>query len=187
MHEWKRHLASFPPPCCNCWWISGPPEQYKQSLLLPHKQKLFFLLFSHPVYVPHPFSKWSARPLSHSLYPVYESRLRTPVQHSFCLELANSSNNIPHSKFLPYYSISLWFKIVIHRAEFSTLLTQISLLKMWHFGRTSELLAQNTLKKKKKIPVSLINNFSYVIRVEHWRINMLMLPWLFYNCSFRWN
>ena len=39
-------------------------------------------------------------------------------------------------------------KIVIHRAEFSTLLTQITFLKMWHFGPTSELLAQNTLEKK---------------------------------------
>ena len=57
-------------------------------------------------------------------------------------------------------------KIVIHRAEFSTLLTQITFLKMWHFGPTSELLAQNTLEKK-KIPVSLINNLSYLTRVEH--------------------
>ena len=29
----------------------------------------------HLVYVPHPFSKWSTRPLSHSLYPGYESGL----------------------------------------------------------------------------------------------------------------
>ena len=65
-------LASFSPPCCNCWWISGPPEQYKWSPLLPHKEKVFFFLFSHPVHVPHPFSKWSSRPLSHSLYPGYE-------------------------------------------------------------------------------------------------------------------
>ena len=30
--------------------------------------------------MPHPISKWPARPLSHSLYPGYKSRLRTPVQ-----------------------------------------------------------------------------------------------------------
>jgi len=60
----------------------------------------------------------------------------------------------------------LGFKILIHQAEFSTLLAQITLLKMWHFGPTSELLVQNTLKKK-KIPVSLINNLYYVTRVEH--------------------
>ena len=68
-------------------------------------------------------------------------------------------------EFLPFYSVSLRFKIVIHRAEFSTLLTQITLLKMQHFGPTSELLALNTLKKK--CPISLINNLSYVTRVEH--------------------
>ena len=51
-------------------------------------------------------------------------------------------------EFLPQYSVSLGFKILIHRAEFSTLLTQITLLKMWHFGPTSELLVKNTLKKK---------------------------------------
>ena len=53
--------------------------------------------FPHPVYVPHPISKWPTRPLSHSLYPGYKSGLRTPVQHRFSLELTCCSNSISHS------------------------------------------------------------------------------------------
>ena len=41
----------------------------------------------HPVYVPHPISKWSTRPLPHSLYPGHTSVLRTPVECQFSLEL----------------------------------------------------------------------------------------------------
>ena len=54
--EKQDPLPSFPPPCCKYWWISGPPEQFKWSPLLPHKEKVFFLLFPRPVYVPHPFT-----------------------------------------------------------------------------------------------------------------------------------
>ena len=169
--------------------------------------------------MPHPFSKGSARPLSHSLYPGYESGLRTSVQHPFSLELASCSNSIPHSnklyfplslshvwkffsntspdhkkgyypirpveicytikvplkyEFLPYYFISLQFKIVIHRAEFSTLLSQITLLKMWRLGPLQK--SWLRIHFKKIFPVSVIKNLSYVARVEHWKINILMLP-----------
>ena len=60
----------------------------------------------HLVYVPHPFSKWSTRPISHSLYPGYESGLRTRVQHLFSFELACCSNSIPHSNKL-YFPLIL--------------------------------------------------------------------------------
>ena len=152
-----RPLTIFPTPMLYVL-ISGPPEQYKWFPLLPHKEKVFFLLFPHPVYVPHPFSNHPQDP-----YPppctLAMSGLRTPVQHLFSLELACSSNSIPHSnklyfplslshvwklfsnmnpdhkkgyypirpvkslkqfkfqlkyEFLPYYSISLLFKIIIH-------------------------------------------------------------------------
>ena len=102
-HGWKsrvleyrngkpRPLSSFPPPGCNYQRISGPPEQYDLSPLLPYREEVFAYSSSHPVYMPHPISKWSARPLSHSLYP----GLRTPIQHRFSLELACYSNSISH-------------------------------------------------------------------------------------------
>ena len=179
--------------------------------------------------MPHPFSKWSERPLSHSLYPGYERGLRTPVQQPFSSELAHCSNSVLHSnklyfplilshvwkffsntspdhkkgyypitpvkicktikvplkyEFLPYYSISLVFKIVIHQAEFSTLLTQITLLKMWHLGPLQNSWLRILFKKRKKKNFCFFDNLSYITWVGHWRINMLMLPWLFYNCSF---
>ena len=59
---------------------SGDPrtkKRYYLSPFLPHGEKVFALLFPHPVYMPHPISKWPARPLSHSLYPGYKSGLRT--------------------------------------------------------------------------------------------------------------
>ena len=42
---------------------------------LPHREKVFALLFPLPVYMPHPISKWPTRPLSHSLYHGYKSGL----------------------------------------------------------------------------------------------------------------
>ena len=60
----------------------------------------------NPVYMPHPISKWPARPLSHSLYPGYKSELRTPVQGRFSLELAHSSNSVSHSNKL-YFPLIL--------------------------------------------------------------------------------
>ena len=77
-------------------------------------------------------------------------------------------------EFFPYYSISFLFKIVIHRAEFSTLLSQITLLKMWRLGPLQKSWLRIHLKKN--FPVSMIKNLSYVTRVEHWKINILMLP-----------
>ena len=47
-----------------------------------------------PVYVPHPISKWPARPLSCSSYPEYKNGLRTHVQCRFSLELACCSNSV---------------------------------------------------------------------------------------------
>ena len=97
-----RPLTIFPTPMLYVL-ISGPPEQYKWFPLLPHKEKVFFLLFPHPVYVPHPFSNHPQDP-----YPppctLAMSGLRTPVQHLFSLELACSSNSIPHSNKL-YFSL----------------------------------------------------------------------------------
>ena len=60
----------------------------------------------HPVYVPHPISKWPTRPLSHSLYPGYKSGLRTPIHHHFSLELAHCSNSVSHCNKL-YSSLNL--------------------------------------------------------------------------------
>ena len=51
----------------------------------------------HPGYLPHPINKWSARPLSHSLYPAYKSGPRTLVQRWFFLELSRFSNRVSHS------------------------------------------------------------------------------------------
>ena len=36
-----RHLSPFPSPCCNYSRISGPPEQYNLSPLLPYREKVF--------------------------------------------------------------------------------------------------------------------------------------------------
>ena len=64
---------------------SGDPrskKQYNLSPLLRHGEKVFALLFPHPVYLPHPISKWPARPPSHSLYPGYKSGRKTPFKVS---------------------------------------------------------------------------------------------------------
>ena len=82
-------------------------NSYNLSPLLPYRQKVFALLFPHPVYVPHPISKWPARPVSHSLYPGYKSGLRTPVQCRFSLELACCSNSVSHSNILIFLSFCL--------------------------------------------------------------------------------
>ena len=78
-------------------------NSYNLSPLLPHREKVFALLFPLPL---HPISKWPARPLSHSLYPGYKSELRTPVQLRFSLELAHYSNSISHSNKL-YFPLIL--------------------------------------------------------------------------------
>ena len=85
-------------------------KQYKLSPLWPHREKEFALIFRHPVYSPHPISKWPTRPPSHPLYPGYKSELRTPVHHWFSLELACSSNSISHSNklYLPLILSHVW-------------------------------------------------------------------------------
>ena len=105
-----RLLKSFPPPCCNYQWISGPPEQYNLPPLLPHGKKVFVSLFPQPVYVPHPINKWPARPLSRSLFPGYKSVLRIPVQRRFSLELARCSNSVSHSHklYFPFILSHVW-------------------------------------------------------------------------------
>ena len=57
-----RPLSSFPPPCCNFQWISGPPEQCTCLPSYPIGRRYFLYSFLYPVYVPHPISKWPARP-----------------------------------------------------------------------------------------------------------------------------
>ena len=59
--------------------------------------------------MPHPISKWPEGPLSHSLYPGYESGLRTPVQCQFSLERAHCSNSISHSN-------KLYFPLILSHA-----------------------------------------------------------------------
>ena len=44
----NQALIVLPFPCCNYSWISGPPEQYNLSPLLPHREKVFALLFPLP-------------------------------------------------------------------------------------------------------------------------------------------
>ena len=85
-------------------------EQYDLSLLLPHREKVFALLFPHPVYMPHPISKWPTRPLSHSLYPGYKSGLRTPVQHRFSLELDTALTASP--TLMNFISLSFWKSVL---------------------------------------------------------------------------
>ena len=83
-------------------------EQYNLSPILPHREKVFALLFPHPGYVFHPISKWCAKPLSHYLYPGYKSGLRTPVERLFSLELACCSNSISHSN-------NLYFPLILSK------------------------------------------------------------------------
>ena len=49
-------------------------------------------------------------PQSHSLYLQYKSRLRTPVQRWFSLELARCSNSVPHSN-------KLYFPLIVSCLE----------------------------------------------------------------------
>lgn len=51
----------------------------------PYKGKVFALLFSRPVHIAPPISKWLARPLPHSLSPGYRNKPRTHIQGRFSL------------------------------------------------------------------------------------------------------
>ena len=73
--------------------------------------------------MPHPISKWPARPLSHSLHPGYKSGLRVPVQCRFSLELVHCSNSIPHSnKFLKIFYLFFIFLFTFHLFTFHGLI-----------------------------------------------------------------
>ena len=98
----NQALIVLPFPCCNYSWISGPPEQYNLSPLLPHRERVFALLSPPPPPSPsiHASSNQQMtckRPLFHSLYLGYKSGLRTPVQRWFFLERARFSNRVSHS------------------------------------------------------------------------------------------
>ena len=85
-------------------------EQYNLSPVLPHREKVFALLVPHPVYLPHPISKWPARLLWYSLYSGYKSGLRTPVQRRFSLKLARCSSSVSHSNkhYFPLILSHVW-------------------------------------------------------------------------------
>lgn len=51
----------------------------------PYKGDVFALLFSCPVHIAPPISKWLARPLPHSLSPGYRNKPRTHIQGQFSL------------------------------------------------------------------------------------------------------
>lgn len=51
----------------------------------PYKGEVFALLFSYPMHIAPPISKWLARPLPHSLSPGYRNKPRTHIQGRFSL------------------------------------------------------------------------------------------------------
>ena len=85
------------------WAIKEAPQREASP---PTGRRYLPSSYSHPVFVPHPISKWATRPQSHSLYPGYKSGLRTPVQRQFSLELARCSNSVSHSNKL-YFPLIL--------------------------------------------------------------------------------
>ena len=84
------------------WAIKEAPQREASP---PTGRRYLPSSYSHPVFVPHPISKWATRPQSHSLYPGYKSGLRTPVQRQFSLELARCSNSVSHSNKLYFLLI----------------------------------------------------------------------------------
>ena len=59
-----------PPPCTHVVTINKCQVLWSNITclpLLPHTEKVFALLFPHPASVPHPVSKWPARPLTGTL------------------------------------------------------------------------------------------------------------------------
>ena len=129
----------YPTPCTLAMSGLWTPVQHPFSFALacssnrvPHSNKFYFPLILSQVWK---FFSNTTPGHKKGYYPI------RPV------EVCKTKFQLKY-EFLPQYSVSLWFKILIHRAEFSTLLTQITLLKMWRFGPTSELLVQNALKKK---------------------------------------
>ena len=66
-------------------------------------------------------------------------------------------------------------------SRLATSWVQISLVKIWHIFSTPELLDQNLLVKN--VSCFSVDNFSWVTRVQHSKINMPLLIWLHYNLS----
>ena len=81
--------------------------------------------------MPHPISKWPARPLSHSLYPGYKSGLRTPVQRQFSLELARCSNSVSHSN-------ELYFPLILEISPDYSLEELMLKLKLQYCGHMKQ-------------------------------------------------
>ena len=105
-----RPFLSFPPPGCNYERISGPPEQYNLSPLLPHTWRRY-LPYSYSTSIHASSSQQMTRKTpSHSLYPGYKSGLRTPIQRRFSLELACCSNSVSHSNklYFPFILSHVW-------------------------------------------------------------------------------
>ena len=87
---------------------------------------------------------------------------------------------------LPYCSISLWLKNRHSSSRIFNITNSNNLSKnvaLWPHIRT--LGSEYTWKKKNSCSFDKQFVLSHTSRTL--RINMLMLPWLFYNCSFRWD
>ena len=139
IHSANDPQDPYPIPCTLAMSGLRTPAQHPFSFALacssnsvPHSNKFYFPLILSQVWK---FFSNTTPGHKKGYYPI------RPV------EVCKTKFQLKY-EFLPQFSVSLGFKILIHRAEFSTLLTQITLLKMWRFGPTSELLVQNTLKKK---------------------------------------
>ena len=85
-------------------------EQYNLSPLLPHREKVFALLFPLPSIHASYSQQMTCKTPSHSMDPGYKSGLRTPVQRLFPLELACCSNSISHSNkfYFPLILSHVW-------------------------------------------------------------------------------
>ena len=105
---------------CHCFLPSYPIGRRYLSYSSPH-----------PIYMPHPISKWPARPPSRSVYPGYKSGLRTPVQHWFSFELARCSNSVSHSNKLYFLLIlsHVWKFFSNSRLDHNFVIS----LKLWSY------------------------------------------------------
>ena len=101
--------------------------------------------FPQPGYMPHPISKWPARPRSHSLYPGYKSGLRTPVQCRLSLELARWSNSVSHSN-------KLYFPLILSH--------------VWKFFSNPRL-DHNTVEHHFK-GIILVRPYEYIVEIHWW-------------------
>ena len=133
MQDWKiRPLSSFPTPCCNYYRISGPPEQYNLSPLLPHREKIFALLSPSP---PSICTSSNQQMTCKTPIPLLVGPLvgpcGTPDQCRFSLELAHCSNRVSHSNKLSL-SFCLMSGNSFHDSIFSILKTLIFFSQIFH-------------------------------------------------------